>query len=102
MEASHLQEKSGCDESAEAYECEKYYTGRRVFDRNERLIKCFGERDKNCISTAKFAGRRQSGSPIAKRVVQYKASCCAQTSVSADNSRLTNFIGVTLRLDPPP
>jgi hypothetical protein len=34
------------------------------------LIECFGERDKNCISTAKHTARRQSSSPIGKRVVQ--------------------------------
>ena len=34
------------------------------------MIECFGERDKNRISTAKFTARRQSSGPIAKRVVQ--------------------------------
>ena len=34
------------------------------------MIEGFCERDKNGISTAKFTARRQSSSPIAKRVVQ--------------------------------
>jgi hypothetical protein len=34
------------------------------------LIECFGERDINRIGTAKPTVRRQSSSPVAKRVVQ--------------------------------
>jgi hypothetical protein len=60
------------------------------------LIERLGERDKNRIRTAKFTARRQSSSPIPKRIVQFIATQTeASTIIPAVAPALPR-----LRLDP--